>query len=115
MIYIWYAGNMSGPDLADRTGSKYNDRRIPETTIDEQMNHSNGNGNSDYLLKLERLSSGEPPRIVDLFAGCGGMSLGFHRAGYSILGGIELDPKAAHTHARKLLPGKIRRRNCETR
>jgi DNA (cytosine-5)-methyltransferase 1 len=64
------------------------------------MNNSNGNDNSDFLLKIERLTMGETPRVVDLFAGCGGMSLGFHRAGDSILGGIELDPKAALTHAR---------------
>ena len=39
-----------------------------------------------------------PLRVIDLFAGCGGMSLGFHRAGYSILGGIDNDPKSCITH-----------------
>jgi DNA (cytosine-5)-methyltransferase 1 len=49
--------------------------------------------------KVARLRAGESPRLVDLFAGCGGMSAGFHRAGYQILGGVELDPQAAKTHA----------------
>ncbi len=41
-----------------------------------------------------------PLRVIDLFSGCGGMSLGFHRAGYQILGGVEWDQYAAATHAR---------------
>lgn len=49
--------------------------------------------------RLARLWSGEPPRVVDLFAGAGGMTLGFQRAGYTILGGVENDANAARTHA----------------
>ncbi|MFV2044809.1 MAG: DNA cytosine methyltransferase [Anaerolineales bacterium] len=41
--------------------------------------------------------------MIDLFSGCGGMSLGFKRAGFEILGGIENDAKAAETYARNLL------------
>jgi DNA (cytosine-5)-methyltransferase 1 len=37
---------------------------------------------------------------MDLFAGCGGMSLGFQRAGCEIVAGLELDPIRAQTHAR---------------
>lgn len=40
--------------------------------------------------------------VVDLFSGCGGMSLGFQRAGYKILGGVESDPHAAETYAKNL-------------
>ena len=50
--------------------------------------------------KLRRLRDGVAPRVVDLFSGCGGMSLGFQSAGYDILAGIELEAIRARTHAR---------------
>jgi len=40
------------------------------------------------------------PRAVDLFCGAGGFSLGIERAGFEIIGGVELDPHAAASHAR---------------
>jgi len=49
--------------------------------------------------KLKRLAEGYRPRVLDLFAGCGGITLGFHAAGCAILGGVELDPHAALSHA----------------
>lgn len=49
--------------------------------------------------KLRRIRGGEAPRVLDLFAGCGGISLGMHRAGAHVVGGVELDPIAARTHA----------------
>jgi DNA (cytosine-5)-methyltransferase 1 len=49
--------------------------------------------------KLERLRRGARPRVLDLFAGCGGISLGFHAAGCEIVAAVELDPQAARTHA----------------
>lgn len=49
--------------------------------------------------KLARLARGEAPRVLDLFSGCGGISLGFQRAGCSIIGGIEANEDAARTHA----------------
>ena len=48
--------------------------------------------------KIARLNSGGRPRVLDLFAGCGGMSLGFHRAGCTSTGGIEVDPDAARSY-----------------
>ena len=30
------------------------------------------------------------PKIVDLFSGCGGLALGFEKAGFDIVAGIEL-------------------------
>lgn len=37
--------------------------------------------------------------MLDLFAGCGGISLGFQLAGFEIIGAVEIDPAAARTHA----------------
>lgn len=42
-------------------------------------------------------------KVIDLFAGCGGLSLGFLKAGYSIEGAVEFDPVIANTY-RKNFP-----------
>ena len=39
------------------------------------------------------------PQVIDLFSGCGGLFLGFDRAGGTSVGGIELDPIAALSYA----------------
>jgi DNA (cytosine-5)-methyltransferase 1 len=49
--------------------------------------------------KLRRLAAGHAPRVLDLFAGCGGISLGFNRAGFNVSASMELDPLAARSHA----------------
>ncbi len=49
--------------------------------------------------KIARIRAGESPTVLDLFAGCGGLSLGCQLAGATIVGGVELDPLAARTHA----------------
>ncbi|MFZ1754773.1 MAG: DNA cytosine methyltransferase [Caldilineaceae bacterium] len=49
--------------------------------------------------KIERLKSGGQPRVLDLFSGCGGISLGFNLAGCNIIGGVESDRHAAQSHA----------------
>ena len=50
--------------------------------------------------KRARLDRGEPLRVMDLFAGCGGLSLGFHAADFEITAAVENDPLAAESHAR---------------
>src|SRR5262245_17159071 len=50
--------------------------------------------------KIKRIRSGHAPRTLDLLAGCGGLSLGFHAAGFSVSAAIEIDPIAAKSHAR---------------
>lgn len=59
---------------------------------------------SDFLAdKLGRLEHGRPT-VLDLFSGCGGISLGFQRAGCEILGGVEQAELAARTHAANFHP-----------
>lgn len=55
--------------------------------------------------KLRRLDTNCPLRVLDLFAGCGGFSLGFKSAGFTIAGSVESDPAAANTHAWNLAGG----------
>src|SRR5687767_1941253 len=51
------------------------------------------------LQKLSRINDGHNPRVLDLFSGCGGLSLGFQKAGFEIIAGIEMDKEAALSHA----------------
>lgn len=37
------------------------------------------------------------PKIIDLFSGCGGLTLGFEKAGFKIAAGVELMPEACKT------------------
>ena len=46
-------------------------------------------------LKLTRIRNGQKPNVLDLFAGCGGISLGFEKAGCAIVGGLERDSDAS--------------------
>lgn len=62
---------------------------------------SRGKAGQDAIArKIARLRSGKPLRVLDLFSGCGGISLGFHGAGFQIAAAVELDELAAETHAR---------------
>lgn len=50
------------------------------------------------MAKLERLARGARPRVLDMFSGAGGISLGFQRAGFQIDGALEIDELASRTH-----------------
>ncbi|MFD4122123.1 DNA cytosine methyltransferase [Alcaligenes faecalis] len=54
--------------------------------------------NDAIARKLARLQTGAKPRVLDLFAGCGGISIGFESAGFEIGGAVEFDPDAAKSH-----------------
>jgi DNA (cytosine-5)-methyltransferase 1 len=65
--------------------------------------------NSSYIRqKLARIALGGQPRVLDLFAGCGGLSLGFYAADFDIAAAIELDPDAAASHGRNFHGGDPR-------
>lgn len=48
--------------------------------------------------KLSRLGTGALPRVLDLFSGCGGLSLGFRAAGFEIAAAIDNDPTAVASY-----------------
>ena len=55
--------------------------------------------------KIARLKDGGKPRVLDLFAGCGGISLGFTAAGFTVSAAVEFDPEAAASHGRNFHAG----------
>lgn len=55
---------------------------------------------SNVQARLKRAVERGHFNTVDLFAGCGGMSLGFHRAGFRCVAAVELDDDARLTHER---------------
>ncbi len=61
--------------------------------------------NKDLEKKLARIRANDALRVVDLFSGCGGMSLGLKRAHYDILGGIEFNPNAVATYSKNIFKG----------
>ncbi len=60
----------------------------------------------DYIkLKIDRHREGEKLRVLDLFSGCGGLSLGFHKAEYEIVAAVEIDDNAMSSHAKNFHVG----------
>jgi DNA (cytosine-5)-methyltransferase 1 len=58
--------------------------------------------------KLQRIRAGGRPRLLDLFSGCGGLSLGFQAAGFDVAAAVESDPAAAASHGANFHPGDPR-------
>ena len=56
--------------------------------------------------KRKRLARGERPRILDLFSGCGGLSLGFHSAGFRIEAAVESNTDSARSHGTNFHKGE---------
>ncbi len=52
-------------------------------------------------------------RVLDLFCGCGGFSLGFECAGFDVVGGVEIDKWAAATYSTNFPHAKTITRNIE--
>lgn len=53
----------------------------------------------ELTARLTQMAKTDRPGVLDLFSGCGGMTLGFHHAGFRPLAGVESDPHAARSHA----------------
>ncbi|MCF8451722.1 MAG: DNA cytosine methyltransferase [Pedobacter sp.] len=56
---------------------------------------------ADYINELLQPRITESEKVLDLFAGCGGLSLGFEAAGYETIG-YEMDVSASATYTRNL-------------
>lgn len=56
------------------------------TNLERRPHHE---GSKHYMQK---------PTAIDLFSGCGGLTLGLKQAGYNVLGAIEVAPKAQQTY-----------------
>lgn len=54
--------------------------------------------------KMRRIRNGGAIRYLDMFAGCGGISLGFLTAGFTPVGSVESDPLAALSHGANFGP-----------
>ena len=61
-------------------------------------------GHLTYIQKLNQLLIPEQKncwKVLDLFAGCGGLSLGFETVGFNVMG-IEMNPNYVETYNRNL-------------
>ena len=69
-------------------------------------NTSHASNSDDKLIrsKLQRIQEGGEIRYMDMFAGCGGISLGFLTAGFTPVASIEMDPWAARSHGANFGP-----------
>jgi len=62
------------------------------------------NADHSVLGKINRIRGGALPRVLDLFSGCGGLSLGFDAAGFQVAAAVEFDPLAAQSHGLNFHP-----------
>ena len=52
----------------------------------------------EEFIALQNPRVKEKPTAIDLFSGCGGLSLGLKQAGFRVIGAIEIDQLAAETY-----------------
>ena len=94
--------------------------RILASDIDEYVtSNSNNNGHGKQLtifdeppLTQDKDKCGEKPRLISLFSGCGGLDLGFKKAGFNIVWANDFDSDAQSVYSLNL--GAIDKRDILT-
>ncbi len=66
--------------------------------LGEQLKINNSKNYTEFFIE----KSNNNLNVIDLFCGCGGLSLGFQRAGYNILAGLDIDETALKTYSHNL-------------
>lgn len=97
--------------MTNMTLTKYDTWRIRACDVDEYVSNSHQNkpmcnNAGSYVLDLEMP---ERPRLISLFSGCGGMDLGFKKAGFDIVFANDFDSDAQAIYSLNL--GNIDRRD----
>jgi DNA (cytosine-5)-methyltransferase 1 len=68
-------------------------------SIKPGMTSSSPEWPTPYETTGKRNGVGKKPRAIDLFCGCGGLSLGLELAGFEVLGAVDIDSLAVDTYA----------------
>ena len=84
-----------------RASRDFDAKRLPRGIFMNQL----------FVKKLDRIRNGGEVRVLDLFAGCGGISLGFQSAGFKISAAVEIDEFAAKSHALNFVPASEREKH----
>lgn len=90
-----HRGKMPAPIIADLNGA-------PVWAVDDLLATKPNTKSKKTLRKISYPVDESLPPVVDLFAGCGGLSLGFQEAGFKVEAGFDFWDKAVETYSRNL-------------
>jgi DNA (cytosine-5)-methyltransferase 1 len=65
-----------------------------------------GSSHNVFMVKIRDSERSAKPKVIDLFCGCGGFSLGAARAGFDVVAGVDFDSHAIASHRRNFRKSK---------
>lgn len=92
-----------GDLIASKTGNRA--WRIHSSDIDNYIYSTSNNTLKEYDAVSQNVKEERYPRLISLFSGCGGMDLGFKKAGFNIVWANDFDKDAQAVYSLNL--GKI--------